>query len=116
VGVARALHVVNDDAERRKAYERRRETITNIGELARKSKEEMRALTDEQIRADDAPLIGTPDEIVERLQKLADGGVEYVLLTNASATPATLELFAKDIMPRIVRRGQPSPARAAALR
>ncbi|RPI44133.1 MAG: LLM class flavin-dependent oxidoreductase [Betaproteobacteria bacterium] len=115
VGVARALHIVNNDAERRRAYERRRETITNIGELARKTKEELQALTDEQIRADDAPLIGTPDEIVERLQRLADGGIEYVLLTNATATPATLELFAREIMPRIVTRKTPV-ARAAAAR
>ena len=116
VGVARALHVVNNEAERRKAYERRRETITNIGELARKSKEEVQALTDEQIRADDAPLIGTPDEIVERLQKLADGGVDYVLLTNATATPATLELFAREIMPKVVSRSAERSARVAASR
>lgn len=114
VGVTRALHIVRNETERRKAYERRRETITNIGELAHKSKQEMQALTDEEIRADDAPLIGTPDEIIERLQRLADGGVEYVLLTNATATPATLELFAKDIMPKVVSRREPSPARAAA--
>jgi alkanesulfonate monooxygenase SsuD/methylene tetrahydromethanopterin reductase-like flavin-dependent oxidoreductase (luciferase family) len=101
VGVARALHIVRDDAERRRAYERRRETITNIGELAGKTQEQLKALTDEEIRADDAPLIGTPDEIVERLQRLADGGVEYVLLTSSAATPATLELFAREIMPRV---------------
>jgi len=114
VGVARAMHVVSTDAERRKAYERRRETITNIGELARKSKEELQALTDEQIRADDAPLIGTPDEIAARLQRLADGGVEYVLLTNATATPATLELFANEIKPKIVTRERAARARVAA--
>ena len=72
------------------------------------------ALTDEQIRADDAPLIGTPDEIVERLQRLADGGVDYVLLTNATATPASLELFAREIMPNVVSRGTPSAQRVAA--
>ena len=104
VGVTRALHIVRDEAERRKAYERRRETITNIAELAHKSKAEMQALSDEEIRADDAPLIGTPDEIIERLQKLADGGVEYVLLTNATATPASLELFAREIMPHVKSR------------
>ena len=114
VGVTRALHIVRDDAERRRAYERRRETITNISELAHKSKDEMRALTDEQIRADDAPLIGTPDEIVARLQQLADGGVEYVLLTNATATPATLELFAREIMPHVNNRRTESVQHAVA--
>jgi alkanesulfonate monooxygenase SsuD/methylene tetrahydromethanopterin reductase-like flavin-dependent oxidoreductase (luciferase family) len=109
VAVARALHVVRNEEERRRAYVRRRETLSNIGELAHRSKQEIAALTDEDIRADDAPLIGTPDEIVARLQRLADGGVEYVLLTNAAATPATLELFAREIMPRVK-----SPARSAA--
>lgn len=114
VGVARAMYIVRDEAERRKAYERRRETITNIAELAHRSKAEMQALTDEEIRADDAPLIGTPDEIIERLQKLADGGVEYVLLTNASATPATLELFAREIMPHVSSRRAPGKQHAVA--
>jgi alkanesulfonate monooxygenase SsuD/methylene tetrahydromethanopterin reductase-like flavin-dependent oxidoreductase (luciferase family) len=74
----------------------------------------MQALSDEQIRADDAPLIGTPNEIIERLQRLADGGVEYVLLTNATATPASLELFARDIMPHVASRKQPAAQRVAA--
>ncbi|MPZ44475.1 MAG: LLM class flavin-dependent oxidoreductase [Betaproteobacteria bacterium] len=114
VGVARALHIVRNESERRRAYERRRETIANIGELARRSKQEVQALTDDEIRADDAPLIGTPDEIVERLQRLADGGVEYVLLTNATATPATLELFANEIAPRVTSRRPDTSARASA--
>jgi len=114
VGVTRALNIVRNDAERRKAYERRRETITNISELAHKSKAQMQALSDEQIRADDAPLIGTPDEIIERLQKLADGGVEYVLLTNATATPASLELFAREIMPHVKSRRTTSAKHAVA--
>ena len=75
MGVARALHIVRNETERRRAYERRPETIANIGELARKSKEQIQALTDEEIRADDAPLIGTPEEIVARLQRIAAGGV-----------------------------------------
>ncbi|MGH8636666.1 MAG: LLM class flavin-dependent oxidoreductase [Burkholderiales bacterium] len=114
VGVARALHIVRNESERRRAYERRRETIANIGELAHRSKQEVEALTDEEIRADDAPLIGTPDEIVERLQRLADGGVEYVLLTNATATPATLKLFAHEIAPRVRSRRPDTSARASA--
>lgn len=114
VAVARAMHIVSNDEERRKAYERRRETITNIGELAHKTKEQMQALTDAEIRADDAPLIGTPEEIAERLQRLADGGVEYVLLTNASATPATLELFAREIMPKVKSRVAQAQPRVAA--
>jgi alkanesulfonate monooxygenase SsuD/methylene tetrahydromethanopterin reductase-like flavin-dependent oxidoreductase (luciferase family) len=114
VGVTRALHIVRNEAERRGAYERRRETISNISELAHKSRAEMQALSDEQIRADDAPLIGTPEEIIERLEKLAERGVEYVLLTNATATPASLELFAREIMPHVQSPRTPSAQRALA--
>jgi alkanesulfonate monooxygenase SsuD/methylene tetrahydromethanopterin reductase-like flavin-dependent oxidoreductase (luciferase family) len=114
VGVARALHIVRNESERRQAYARRRQTITNIGELARRSKQEIEALSDEEIRADDAPLIGTTEEVVERLQRLADGGVEYVLLTNATANAATLELFADQIAPRIKSRRPQTSARASA--
>jgi alkanesulfonate monooxygenase SsuD/methylene tetrahydromethanopterin reductase-like flavin-dependent oxidoreductase (luciferase family) len=112
VGVARALHIARNESERRRAYERRRETIANIGELAGRTKQEIQALSDDEIRADDAPLIGTPDEIVERLQRLAEAGVEYVLLTNATATPATLELFASEIMPRVKSRTHSAAAHA----
>jgi alkanesulfonate monooxygenase SsuD/methylene tetrahydromethanopterin reductase-like flavin-dependent oxidoreductase (luciferase family) len=59
-------------------------------------------------------LIGTPEEIIERLQKLADGGVEYVLLTNATATPAALETFARDIIPHVRTRSTASVQHAVA--
>ena len=92
VGVARGLHVVRTEAERAKALERRRATIRNIGELARRpgSNEEL---------VDDGALIGTPAEIIEKLHRLAEGGVECVLLTNAVATPDALREFAEDILP-----------------
>ena len=61
------------------------------------------------VAADDAGLIGTPDEIVEKLRELAARGCEYVLLTNTVATRKTLEIFAKEIAPHV---GRP-PARAA---
>ena len=71
-------------------------------------------MSEDEIRADDAPLIGTPDEIVARLQRLADGGVQYVLLTNATANAATLELFANEIAPRVKSRRPETSARTSA--
>lgn len=106
VGIARGLHVVKTEAERRKALERRAETMKRIGELARRpgSSEEL---------VDDGALIGTPAEIIEKLSRLSEGGVEYVLLTNAVATRESLVEFAEDIMPHLQAPGAASPARAA---
>ena len=116
VGVTRALHLVKNETERRKAYERRRESLKNISELARKPGGfSPQSFADADIAADDAALIGTPEEIGERLQRLAAGGVEYVLLTNASSTHESLATFADKIMPYIDATPAPSkPMRAAA--
>jgi alkanesulfonate monooxygenase SsuD/methylene tetrahydromethanopterin reductase-like flavin-dependent oxidoreductase (luciferase family) len=94
VAVARALHVVRNDADRRKALERRAENLKNIGELARKP-------GSTEALVDDGALIGTPDEIIEKLQRLAQGGVEYVLLTNAVVTRESLLEFSQEIMPHV---------------
>ncbi|MGH7087943.1 MAG: hypothetical protein ACREFQ_03495, partial [Stellaceae bacterium] len=51
------------------------------------------------IEVDDAPLLGTPDEIVARLKRLESGGVEHVLLVDPRPSLEALRLFAKEIMP-----------------
>lgn len=101
-GVTRALHIVGSRAERERAYARRLETLSRIGELSKKPQPATFAEVD--IANDDAALIGTPEEIAERLQRLADGGVEYVLFTSATADRATLETIATRIMPHVKTR------------
>jgi alkanesulfonate monooxygenase SsuD/methylene tetrahydromethanopterin reductase-like flavin-dependent oxidoreductase (luciferase family) len=97
VGVARGLHVVRSEAERRTALERRAETLKHIGELARRP-------GSTEALVDDGALIGTPAEIIEKLQRLAAGGVEYVLLTNAVVTRESLQEFSEEIMPHVAAR------------
>jgi alkanesulfonate monooxygenase SsuD/methylene tetrahydromethanopterin reductase-like flavin-dependent oxidoreductase (luciferase family) len=106
VGVTRGLHIITTEEERRKAMERRREVVKNIGDLARRGATVSYA---DMVAADDAALIGTPEEIVGKLRLLARCGVEYVLLSNATATRESLEIFAREIMPHVVR----TPARGA---
>ena len=101
VGVTRALNMVTTEEERRKALERRRETFKSIGDIARRPGGDGPTSYDDMIAADDAGLIGTPEEIVEKLQELGARGVEYVLLTNAVANRKTLELFAREIAPHV---------------
>jgi alkanesulfonate monooxygenase SsuD/methylene tetrahydromethanopterin reductase-like flavin-dependent oxidoreductase (luciferase family) len=107
VGVARALHVIRSESERRKALERRAENLKTIGELARKP-----GSTDPLV--DDGALIGTPAEIIDKLQRLAAGGVEYVLLTNAVVTRESLLEFYEEIMPHVSAPATSKPSRAAA--
>ena len=48
---------------------------------------------------DDAPLLGTPEEIIARLKRLQEGGVENVLFAAPGAAVAHLRTFAEEIMP-----------------
>lgn len=113
-GVTRALHIIKNESERQKAYDRRRETLKKIGDLAKRpGAQTPQTFADVDIANDDAALIGTPDEIAERLQRLADGGVEYVMLTNATATRESLETFMHKIVPQVKLRA-PAPSKAVA--
>ena len=48
----------------------------------------------------ESPLIGTPDEIVAKLQTLRAAGVEYVML-NPAGSAANLRRFAREVMPHV---------------
>jgi alkanesulfonate monooxygenase SsuD/methylene tetrahydromethanopterin reductase-like flavin-dependent oxidoreductase (luciferase family) len=44
-------------------------------------------------------LIGTPEEIIGRIERLRAGGVEYVLLIDVGGSLAALRTFAREVMP-----------------
>jgi alkanesulfonate monooxygenase SsuD/methylene tetrahydromethanopterin reductase-like flavin-dependent oxidoreductase (luciferase family) len=90
IAVARALQIVRDERERQAAYETRARVIRTIGDLARGGTPEAH---------DDAALLGTPAEIIDRLRRLQAGGVESILLVDPNATIAGLRAFADEIMP-----------------
>lgn len=114
VGVTRALQIVRSEEEREEALRTRSLVLKTIGSLARGRGAERyadpSALSAEGLRDDDAPLLGTPEEIVARLDRLEAGGVGYVLMANPGASEASLEAFAREIIPAL---RQP-PAVAAA--
>jgi alkanesulfonate monooxygenase SsuD/methylene tetrahydromethanopterin reductase-like flavin-dependent oxidoreductase (luciferase family) len=93
IGVTRALQIVRDDAGRQAAYETRARVVRTIGDLARGGG------TLEPPERDDAPLLGTPAEIVARIRQLQAGGVENILLVDPAANIASLRAFAGEIMP-----------------
>ena len=103
VGVARALHVVRNEAERKEALAKRADNLKRIGDLARRP-----GSNDEIV--DDGALIGSPQEIVDKLNRLAEGGVEYVLLTSAVLHADSLAEFREEIAPHV---GSPKAKLAA---
>ena len=92
------------EEERRQAESVRMQVLRNIGNLARgEGAERYRSLgadADPALAREDAPLLGTPDEITARLERLAAGGVDYVLLVDPTGSRDALEMFAREIMPR----------------
>ncbi|HLI21075.1 MAG TPA: LLM class flavin-dependent oxidoreductase [Stellaceae bacterium] len=108
VGTTRGLQLVRNAAEREKALAVRINMLKNIGSLARgRGAERYTQLKDYSgppVEFDDAPLLGTPDEIIARLKKLEAGGVENVLLVDPTGSLATLQVFAKEVMPAFAKK------------
>jgi alkanesulfonate monooxygenase SsuD/methylene tetrahydromethanopterin reductase-like flavin-dependent oxidoreductase (luciferase family) len=103
VGVTRALYIVMTEEERQKAYAMRAQQIRTIGGIARGPGAERyhnpSNFADTNIADEDAALLGTPDEIIARLKRLEAGGVENVLLADATASKRSLRIFASEILP-----------------
>ena len=84
----------------------RRQVLKNIGDLARGPGAEHYAhIKDDEdsFVLDDAPLLGTPTEIIAQLRRLEAGGVENVLFAAPGASVAHLRTFAEEIMPAFDR-------------
>jgi alkanesulfonate monooxygenase SsuD/methylene tetrahydromethanopterin reductase-like flavin-dependent oxidoreductase (luciferase family) len=44
-------------------------------------------------------LIGHPDEIIRRIKRLQDGGVEYIMVIDFAGSLDHLRIFAREVMP-----------------
>jgi probable F420-dependent oxidoreductase len=104
VVVARDMFVVDNEREKEAAIERnnavhaRTLSVSRAPDCAGGSHILAYVHTAEQQR--ESPLIGTPDEIVAKLQGLRAAGVEYLML-NAAGSRANLRRFARDVMPHV---------------
>src|SRR4029079_17357575 len=108
VGCTRALHIAMNDDEREKARELRAKFMANVQLLSlsptgesptigrpRKllSRQEMDELTERDA------LIGRPEEIIARLKRLREGGLEYVMVMDFAGSRDHLRTFAREVMP-----------------
>jgi alkanesulfonate monooxygenase SsuD/methylene tetrahydromethanopterin reductase-like flavin-dependent oxidoreductase (luciferase family) len=98
---------MNED-EREKARELRAAFMANVqllslsptGDspaLGRPRKLLTRAEMDELTERD--ALIGRPDEIIRRLQRLQEGGLDYVMVMDFAGSRDHLRTFAREVMP-----------------
>ena len=100
VGVARSITVVKNEKERAVAMERRRDTFKKIGAIAYRPPGSAPLNVNEiDVTKDDSALVGSPAEIIDSINILAEAGAGYLLLSNASVKPEALQQFAEEIMP-----------------
>ncbi len=107
VAATRGLQIVRNEAEREAALGVRYNVLKNIGGLARgpgaARYSNLSDVSGPPIDVDDAPLLGTPDEIIARLKRLEAGGVEYILFVDPRPSLEGLRAVAKEIMPAFAR-------------
>ena len=102
IALARALYIAKDEKEKMEVIEKRMIARSKVDQLSERpdGKNESSIMTfkgpDEALNG---ALIGTEEEIHERLNKLKDNGVGYLLLVDAGGGIEHLRKFAKKIMP-----------------
>jgi alkanesulfonate monooxygenase SsuD/methylene tetrahydromethanopterin reductase-like flavin-dependent oxidoreductase (luciferase family) len=115
VAVARALQIVRSEEERQQAYALRMKVIKAIGGLARgpgaERYQNIGSHADPGLASEESALLGTPEEIMARLKKLEEGGVDYVLLIDPTGSKENLRTFAEEVMPTFADAPASAPAR-----
>lgn len=107
--VARSVTIVKTEAERQKALERRKDTFKRIGAIAIHGTPGQQhtpvSQADPDLASDDSALMGSPQEIVDRIGVLAESGAGYILISMASITPEAMQQFAEEILPHVKNLG-----------
>ena len=103
VAVARDVYVAKDEADRKAALERNVRSRQRINEVSRfpgqKGGAHQLAYEHTPERTEAVALYGTPDEIMEKLERLRAAGVAYVLGSFGGSSRESLRRFAKEIAP-----------------
>src|SRR5258708_38913367 len=103
VGVTRGLQIARPPEERQQALSTRAQVVKTIGGLARgpgaARYHDPHKITGADGERDDAPLLGTPHEIIARLKRLETGGGEEGLLCGPKASVGPAGAFAARVSP-----------------
>jgi alkanesulfonate monooxygenase SsuD/methylene tetrahydromethanopterin reductase-like flavin-dependent oxidoreductase (luciferase family) len=103
VGVARAFFVADTQAEKDAAIERRMAAQRRLHDISQRPDQNntasIMAFSDTREANEEATLFGSPDEIIAKIQRLRDQGVEYILLNGGGTSRVNLRRFAREVMP-----------------
>ena len=101
--VARALYITNTPSERDAAVAARIRQLSfmNAHGTSQDGKAKSSMVSDDNLAkaTEEGVLIGTPEEIIDRLHRLREGGVGYVLLSPQ--TDGAMRIFADKILPAL---------------
>ena len=110
--IARSVTIVKTEAERQKALERRKDTFKRIGAIAvhgtpggAQTPQSAVSQSDPDLASDDSALMGSPQEIVDRIGTLAEAGAGYILISMPSIAPEAMQQFAEEILPHVKNIG-----------
>ncbi|MEL0145229.1 MAG: LLM class flavin-dependent oxidoreductase [Alphaproteobacteria bacterium] len=106
VAVARALHITRTEAEREAAHQQRSRLLSGISRLSRireggGPQSTMLQYNDTRLATEEGALIGPPEEIAERLIRMRDDGIEYVLLIDITGSRDSLRTFRDEVIPLV---------------
>ena len=100
MGVTRAFHMTDSEAETREALDHHYHVLANNRKLSSDPNSPGAYFVPNATgNADDTWLIGTRDQIVRRIEALQAEGVEYIMLLDTAGDIASLERFAAEIAP-----------------
>ena len=103
VGVARAFFVADSQADKDAAIERRMMAQKRLHDISQRPDQNntasIMAFSDTREANEEATLFGTPEEIIRKVQRLRDQGVEYILLNGGGTSRENLRRFAREVMP-----------------
>ena len=101
IALARRLFIAKNQAEKAAVIERRTKSRGLVDELAQTPEGDNSASIMQfkgPEEAIDGALIGTLDEIQERLDAIRAGGIEYVLLSNAGGGTEGIRTFSREFL------------------
>ncbi|MGA3003625.1 MAG: ATP-binding cassette domain-containing protein [Acetobacteraceae bacterium] len=103
VGVARAFFVADTQAEKDAAIERRMAAQRRLHDISQRPDQNntasIMAFSDTREANEEATLFGSPDDIIAKIQRLREQGVEYILLNGGGTSRVNLRRFAREVMP-----------------
>lgn len=99
IGVTRALQLVDNEDDLRRAYEHRSKMLDALASQTGPKWESFTTRGEGSFGVDEAALIGYPQDVVRKIKDLKANGVDYVLLADFSASKDSLRTFAREVMP-----------------